>query len=104
MSPFQDPMYFPPSKPDLFQAIVNTPGMEGKIFTLKVSFEGASKTLKGSRWCTDHSTRFMITLAKAAGLCNEKVVMTEKPLSLSAAGLVQGRLFPGECTSSIGHL
>lgn len=57
----------PPFEPDLFQAIVNTPGMQGKILTLKASFEGVSKTSKGARWYADHSTKFMITLAKAAG-------------------------------------
>lgn len=79
-----------PFLPDSFQAMVNTPGMQGKILTFQASFEGVSKTLKGARWRADHSTKFMITLAKAAGLCSEKVVMAEKksPFSLSAAGLV----------------
>lgn len=79
--------------------------MQGKIFTFKASFEGVSKTLKGARWCVDHSIDFVITLAKAAGPCSEKVFMAEKiPFSLSAAGLVQGRLFPGECSPYIGLL
>lgn len=61
--------------------------MQGKILTFQASFEGVSKTLKGARWCADHSTKFMITLAKAAGLCNEKVVMAEKNLPFPSVQL-----------------
>lgn len=62
--------------------------MQGKIFPFKASFEGVSKTLEGARWCADHSPDFMITLAKAAGLCSRKVFMAEKsPFSSVQLGL-----------------
>lgn len=56
--------------------------------------------MKGARWCADHSTDFMITLAKAAGLCSEKVFMAEKSpfpsvqLGLSKEGFPQASVLP----------
>lgn len=76
--------------------------MQGK-YSFKASFEGVSKTMKGARWCSDHSTKFMITLAKAAVLRRAEVVMAEKsPFPSVQLGLSRGGLFPGECSLCIG--
>lgn len=60
----------------------------------KASFEGVSETLKGARWCADHSTDFMITLAKAAGLCSEKVFIAESPLFPQCSWTCPRKAFP----------
>lgn len=101
---FQTPLTSP-FEPDLFQAIVNTPGMQGKVFTFKASFEGVFKTLKGARRYADHSTKFMINLAKAADPFSEKVVRAGKShFSSVQLGLFMEGFFPGKCSFYIGHL
>lgn len=78
--------------------------MQGKKFTFKARFEGVSKTLKGARWYADHSTKFMITLAKATGPFSEKVVMAGKsPFSSVQLGLFMEGFFPCECSLYIGR-